>query len=152
MLINTCKICLTFIILAILNTGTLKSQTVVESKFVSLTGFWKGSGEGFSGNKSIIQSSFLPVMNGTYIEVKNNSKFEPSERYPEGENHIVKTAILHTAKDEMTESLVRNFRCVHGGDNMPYSPTRLTLAMGILKKKTKKVGWQRCAMSNSYVA
>lgn len=51
-------------------------------------GSWQGTGSGFGNSKSKIKSEFNLVMGGKYIEVKNDSKFEPTANNPEGENHI----------------------------------------------------------------
>lgn len=51
-------------------------------------GSWEGTGSGFGNSKSKIVSEFIPVMDGKYIKVKNDSKFEPTEQNPGGEKHI----------------------------------------------------------------
>lgn len=53
-----------------------------------LIGEWNGSGTGFGNNQSKIEASFRLVMNETYIEVKNESWFEPTKKNPNGEHHI----------------------------------------------------------------
>lgn len=53
-----------------------------------LLGTWEGTGTGFGNEKSNIQSEFQLIMNGKYIEIKNNSKFEPTGSMPKGENHV----------------------------------------------------------------
>ncbi len=55
-----------------------------------LLGNWHGTGSGFGNNNSVIESSFNLVMDNNYIEVSNESKFEPTEKNPEGEHHIDK--------------------------------------------------------------
>lgn len=57
-------------------------------KFNFLIGEWSGTGSGFGNEKSKIESSFNHVMDGKYIEVINDSRFEPTEKKPEGEHHI----------------------------------------------------------------
>lgn len=51
-------------------------------------GKWNGTGSGFGNNQSIVQPEFKPVMDGQYIEVKNDAKFEPTEKNPDGEHHV----------------------------------------------------------------
>ena len=51
-------------------------------------GQWAGTGTGFGNSTSVIESHFISIMDGRYIEVKNDSKFEPTENNPEGENHV----------------------------------------------------------------
>lgn len=53
-----------------------------------ILGEWSGTGKGFGNETSTIESSFQLVMDGQYIEVKNDSRFEPTEKNPEGEHHI----------------------------------------------------------------
>lgn len=50
-------------------------------------GEWEGEGTGFGNEKSTISSSFKLVMTDQYIEVINQSKFEPTDNKPEGELH-----------------------------------------------------------------
>ena len=64
------------------------SQVDLTERFKLLIGDWEGTGEGFSGNNSTIKSSFNTIMDGRFLEVKNNSRFEATEKYPEGENHL----------------------------------------------------------------
>jgi len=49
---------------------------------------WEGEGTGFGNEKSKIRSEFNLFMDGIYIEVKNESHFEPTEAKPEGEHHV----------------------------------------------------------------
>lgn len=60
-----------------------------------LIGDWQGTGTGFGNEKSKIESGFKYIMKGKYIEVINDSKFEPTESSPEGENHIDKGIISY---------------------------------------------------------
>lgn len=53
-----------------------------------IIGDWTGTGSGFGNSKSNIESNFHLVMDGKYIEVRNESKFEPTKKNPEGEHHI----------------------------------------------------------------
>lgn len=50
-------------------------------------GNWKSETSGKAG-KGIGNQSFTIEMNGKYISLKNETKFEPSEKHPEGEVHI----------------------------------------------------------------
>ncbi|WP_130306152.1 hypothetical protein [Ancylomarina subtilis] len=54
----------------------------------AMVGDWSGTGSGFGNNKSQIESSCQLVMGGQYLEIKNESRFDPTERNPEGEHHI----------------------------------------------------------------
>lgn len=76
-------------------TLTSSSQVNPFHKLDFLIGKWSGEGSGFGNNKSIIESSFQYSMDGMYIEVMNDSKFEPTERKPEGEHHIDKGFISY---------------------------------------------------------
>lgn len=55
-----------------------------------IIGNWSGTGSGFGNETSVIESSFKYIMNNKYIEVINDSKFEPTKNKPEGEHHIDK--------------------------------------------------------------
>lgn len=81
---------LTILLIAflIVNGTNAFSQNSKFKKFNALIGNWEGEGSGFGNNKSKISSSFMFVMNNTYIEVKNDSKFAPTEKQPKGEHHI----------------------------------------------------------------
>lgn len=57
-------------------------------KFNLLFGDWEGTGSGFGGGTSVIKSTYHLVMDGTYIEVKHDSQFEPTDKNPEGDHHI----------------------------------------------------------------
>ncbi len=74
----------------VFSSGKALAQTNHFDKVAFLIGEWNGSGSGFGNEKSSIESSFQFVMNSSYIEVINDSKFEPSEKRPEGEHHIDK--------------------------------------------------------------
>jgi hypothetical protein len=60
-----------------------------------MIGDWSGYGSGFGNEKSSIQSSFQFIISEKYIEVKNESRFEPTEKNPEGEYHIDKGFISY---------------------------------------------------------
>jgi len=64
-------------------------------------GEWEGTGIGFGNEKSRIESSFNLVMDGNYIEVRNKSKFEPTDDKPEGELHIDKGFISFDSQRDM---------------------------------------------------
>ncbi len=66
-----------------------------------LIGSWTGTGSGFGNDKSQIESSFQLVMGGKYIEVKNESRFEPTEKNPEGEHHIDKGFISYDSSRKL---------------------------------------------------
>jgi hypothetical protein len=68
-----------------------------------LFGEWEGEGSGFGNEKSQIESGFQPVMDDHYIEVINDSRFEPTERNPEGEHHVDKGFISY---DQARETIV----------------------------------------------
>lgn len=68
-----------------------------------LMGEWSGNGSGFGNEKSKIESVFKFVIGGKYIEVKNESRFEPTEKNPEGEHHIDKGFISY---DKIRKSIV----------------------------------------------
>ncbi len=95
---------MTFLILGfVLTVGLSFGQSNPFDKFSFLIGEWSGTGSGFGNEKSKIESSFKFVMSGKYIEVINDSKFEPSEKNPEGEHHIDKGFISY---DKVREKVV----------------------------------------------
>nr|WP_321409604.1 hypothetical protein [uncultured Carboxylicivirga sp.] len=73
-----------------LSLGISFAQTNQFEKINFIIGDWSGTGSGFGNNKSKIESTFQLVMGGQYIEVKNESIFEPTEKNPDGEHHIDK--------------------------------------------------------------
>ncbi len=82
---------LTLLILVLsVSFGLSFGQTNPFEKINFILGEWSGTGSGFGNEKSTIQSSFQLVMDGKYIEVKNESKFDPTTNKPEGEHHIDK--------------------------------------------------------------
>ncbi len=81
------------ILLVLALTGISFGQNKSFEKFEFLLGKWSGNGEGFGNEKSIIHSEFKSIMNGTYIEIINDSKFAPTEKKPDGEHHIDKGII-----------------------------------------------------------
>jgi len=81
----------TFLILGLVITvGISYGQTNQFDRISFIVGDWNGTGTGFGNDKSKIESSFRLVMDGNYIEVKNESRFEPTEKKPQGEHHIDK--------------------------------------------------------------
>ena len=68
--------------------GISFSQNGSFERFNFLLGAWVGTGTGFGNAKSKIQSEFKLIMNGKYIQIKNNSEFEPTDSKPKGEKHI----------------------------------------------------------------
>lgn len=79
----------------ILSFGLSFAQTNSFERINFIIGDWSGTGSGFGNNKSKIESSFQPVMDGNYIEVKNESWFEPTEKNPKGEHHLDKGFISY---------------------------------------------------------
>jgi len=53
-----------------------------------IIGQWAGTGTGFGNNTSAIESEFRYVRDSSFIEVRNESRFEPTDENPEGEHHI----------------------------------------------------------------
>ena len=82
------KLITTFIGILILSGAAVDAQDLLGEKFDAILGEWQGIGEGFSGGRSKNKSSFNLIMEGQYLEVLNNSEFDPTEQHPEGENHI----------------------------------------------------------------
>jgi len=75
--------------------GQSKGQSNPFDRVSFIIGEWNGGGSGFGNNESQIKSSFQLLMDGKYIEVKNESLFEPTEENPEGEHHIDKGFISY---------------------------------------------------------
>lgn len=75
------------IMAVVFTTGQLFAQENPLERFDRLMGKWQGTGEGFGGSVSEIDSEFNWVMNKRYVEVKNHSEFEPTPQNPEGEVH-----------------------------------------------------------------
>lgn len=75
--------------------GQSNGQSNSFDKISFIIGEWSGKGSGFGNDKSQINSNFQLVMDGKYIEVKNESIFEPTEKKPEGEHHIDKGFISY---------------------------------------------------------
>ncbi len=71
------------------------SQTKPFERLDFILGDWIGTGSGFGNSTSKIESGFHLVMDGKYIEVRNESQFEPTEKNPEGEHHIDKGFISY---------------------------------------------------------
>lgn len=77
---------ISLIFVLILSSLLIHSQDIW-NPFNSILGNWKGNGTGFSSGKSNIESSFNLVLDNKYIEVKNESHFEPTDNNPAGEVH-----------------------------------------------------------------
>jgi len=89
------------IVLLILFSTLIFSQDNKYKKFDYLIGKWNGIGSGFGNEKSVINSEFNFVMQGKYIEVINDSKFEPTTKKPNGEHHIDKGFISYDATRDL---------------------------------------------------
>lgn len=85
---------LLFLVLVI-TTALSFGQTNTFDKLNYLFGDWSGAGSGFGNEKSKIESSFQLIMEGKYIEVINESRFEPTDKKPNGEYHIDKGFISY---------------------------------------------------------
>ena len=71
--------------------GSAQSNTFERLSF--LFGDWQGKGSGFGNDQSAITASYKPVMDGTYVEVMHDSRFEPTSQNPDGEHHMDKGMI-----------------------------------------------------------
>lgn len=76
------------VLLVIFSSVYACGQSDAFEKLEGLIGHWAGTGSGFGNETSKIESSFQYVMDGKYIEVVNDSKFEPTTDNPEGEHHV----------------------------------------------------------------
>jgi hypothetical protein len=76
------------LLIYVIVSGVSFSQDNPFEKISFIIGDWSGTGSGFGNSTSKIESSFQYIMNGKYIEVVNESQFEPTEKSPEGEHHI----------------------------------------------------------------
>jgi len=65
--------------------GSAQSNTFERLSF--LFGDWQGTGSGFGNNQSTITASYKPVMDGSFIEVNHDSRFQPTSQNPNGEHH-----------------------------------------------------------------
>jgi len=79
----------------VLTCGLSFGQSNPLERLNSIMGEWNGTGSGFGNTKSKIESSCQLVMGGKYLELKNESRFEPTEKNPEGEYHIDKGFISY---------------------------------------------------------
>lgn len=86
---------LTLAVFALLIPCLLPAQENPFDRLSFLIGEWKGTGSGFGNRNSTIQSSFQTVMNENYIEVINESWFDPTENNPGGEHHVDKGFISY---------------------------------------------------------
>lgn len=76
-----------FVLLIIISVSKIFSQSDPFANLKFLVGNWAGEGSGFGNVKSKIESNFEIEMDGKYIEVINQSAFEPTERNEDGEKH-----------------------------------------------------------------
>lgn len=84
-------------------TGFSIAQNPGLNRLGFLVGKWSGTGSGFGNNRSTIESEFRFVVGGQYLEVINESKFDPTENKPEGETHIDRGFISY---DKNREAIV----------------------------------------------
>lgn len=56
--------------------------------FNKICGEWQGQGDGYSEGTSEVSCSIAYTMGGTYLEIKGEAKFKPTEKNPKGEHHI----------------------------------------------------------------
>jgi hypothetical protein len=85
------------LVLLILFPVLIFSQGNKFKKFDYLIGKWKGLGTGNANERSTIKSEFNFVMGDKFIEVINDSKFEPTTKNPEGKHHVDKGFISYDA-------------------------------------------------------
>lgn len=83
--------------------GLLLGQPNPYDRLNFLMGEWIGTGSGFGNEKSNIESSFQLIMDGKYIEVKNESRFEATDKKLQGEYHIDKGFISF---DKIRKSII----------------------------------------------
>jgi len=79
----------------VLIAGQSKGQSNSFDKINFMIGEWRGKGSGFGNDKSEINSSFKLSMDNNYIDVTNESMFEPTKDKPDGEHHIDKGFISY---------------------------------------------------------
>jgi len=91
------------IITILFSFGLTYGQTNPLEKLHFLLGEWQGTGEGFGHGKSQIESRFISIMEGQYIEVQNESKLDSTEINSTGEYHIDKGFISY---DKSREKIV----------------------------------------------
>ncbi|HPF52366.1 MAG TPA: hypothetical protein PK335_12360 [Draconibacterium sp.] len=84
-----------FILGLVLIAGQSNGQSNSFDKISFIIGEWSGIGSAFGNDKSQINSSFGLALDNNYIEVKNESIFEPTKNKPEGEHHIDKGFISY---------------------------------------------------------
>jgi len=83
------------ILIKILFVFSINAQTNPFDRLNFLLGDWSGTGSGFGNDKSKIDSHFILTLDDKYIEVVNDSKFDPTTDNPEGEHHTDKGFISY---------------------------------------------------------
>ena len=63
-------------------------ETSPLDRFALLIGRWEGTGNGFGNKGSVIKSNFSYSLNKNYIEVRNESWFDPTDDNPNGSHHL----------------------------------------------------------------
>ena len=91
------RISLLFVILLTVNLVGFAQQNPFQ-RLHFLLGNWEGTGVGFGNDQSTIQSSFKLVLNNQYIEVTNDSRFEPTNKNPQGEHHTDRGMISYDSE------------------------------------------------------
>lgn len=85
---------LLLLILLISPTGLFSQSQGLES-LSFMFGNWKGEGSGFGNSKSIIVAEYQLVMDGKYLQVFHESKFESTEEGKPGDHHVDKGFISY---------------------------------------------------------
>lgn len=73
-------------ILAVFTAAGQAAQDDVWKPLRFLEGVWTGSGEGMSGNSTVIQE-YSFILEGNFIRMKTRAEFKPQEKNPKGEIH-----------------------------------------------------------------
>ena len=82
----------------IMTYGQLFGQPNPFDRINFIIGEWTGTGGVVTKVKASIQSSYQYEMDSTYIKVKNESRFEPTDKKPEGEYHLDRGFISYDKK------------------------------------------------------
>ncbi len=75
-----------FLFLVFLVSGFTTAQDNPFKQLDFLIGNWQGTDSGFGNETPVIRSEFNRVMNNTFIELENNSKFKPTDNNHKGEH------------------------------------------------------------------